>query len=365
MQIMKLLRQLILGAGLVVIFAQTAGAKADTAMNLPEFKEVYGLIHQHLAGESETDLDRAAVEGLLGQLRGKASLVSGPSGTNAQTDAPLLAKSSLYEGPIGYLRVGRVGQGLDAQIRSAISDLNGTNQLKGIIMDLRFADGRDYAAAAAAADLFVTKEEPLLDWGEGVVRSKSKTDAITLPVAVLVNRQTAAAAEALAAILRDSDRALVLGATTAGEATIDQEFPLQNGQRLRIATSTVKLGSGETLSEKGITPDIAVAVTPQDERVYFGDPFKEISKPLNLLASLGIPGTNGNGANGSNHINRARPTEADLIRERKERPGMELEYSVSPGRENEVTKPVVQDPVLGRALDLIKGISVLRTSKPA
>jgi len=59
------------------------------------------------------------------------------------------------------------------------------------------------------------------------------------------------------------------------------------------------------------------------------------------------------------------PTEADLIRERKERPGMELDYSVSAAREAEAEKPVIRDPVLGRALDLIKGISVLRPAKPS
>jgi hypothetical protein len=129
-----------------------------------------------------------------------------------------------------------VGDGLAGQIVSALKQLTASNQLKGIILDLRFADGHDYAAAAAAADLFVSREMPLLDWGSGSSRSKAKSDAITLPLAVLVNHQTAGAAEALAAVLRDDCQAMILSTTTAGDATIGREFPLKNGQSLSIAT---------------------------------------------------------------------------------------------------------------------------------
>jgi C-terminal processing protease CtpA/Prc len=362
---MKFLRQMILGSGMFALLAHPAGLKADVTNAPPNFKEVYDLIRTHLAGETQADLDRAAVQGLLKQLHSKVSLAAAPSETNSQSDAPLLAKSALYDGPIGYLRVGQVDEGLAGRITTAYKELNNTNQLKGLILDLRFTDGHDYAAASSVADLFLSKEAPLLDWGNGIVKSKAKSDAITIPVAVLVNRQTAAAAEALAAVLREEDRALLLGSRTAGEATMAQEFPLTTGQRLRIATAAIKLGNGETLSANGLTPDIQVAVNPDDERTYYADPFKEISKPLNLVASLGATATNANGGNGTNRPPRIRPTEADLIRERKERPGMELDYSVSAAREAEAEKPVIRDPVLGRALDLIKGISVLRPSKPS
>ena len=71
-----------------------------------------------------------------------------------------------------------------------------------------------------------------MNWGNGMVRSKEKSDAIALPVAVLVNRQTAGAAEALAAVLRETGAGLILGGKTAGQAMVAQEFPLKNGDRL-------------------------------------------------------------------------------------------------------------------------------------
>src|SRR6185503_15236598 len=93
-----------------------------------------------------------------------------------------------------------------------------TNSLTGLVLDLRYAGGFDYSAAAATADLFVNAARPLLNWGNGVVSSQEKTNAIQVPVAVLVNGRTAGAAEALAAALRETGSGLILGGKTAGQA---------------------------------------------------------------------------------------------------------------------------------------------------
>ncbi|HWY75881.1 MAG TPA: S41 family peptidase, partial [Verrucomicrobiae bacterium] len=276
---MNLLRRLIVGAGMLAVLAMPAGVRADVTNNMPDFKEVYDLIRSHLAGETTAALDQAAVRGLLNQLHSKVSLVNDSSETNSSSQASLVVKSATYDGPVGYVRIGHVGEGLATQISSAVKELNANNRLKGLVLDLRYGGGHDYAAASAAADLFLTREVPLLNWGNGSANSTVKTDAISLPVAVLVNDQTSAAAEALAAVLRETDRALVIGSNTAGEATVDQEFPLKNGQRLRIATATLKLGDGEILSPEGVKPDIQVAVSPDEEKVYYADPFKEIARP--------------------------------------------------------------------------------------
>jgi hypothetical protein len=359
---MSYLRTVLCGAGMCLLLVRPAGARAEATNEAPDFKEVYELLRAHLAGETPADLDQAAVQGLIAQLHAKVSLAPAASDTNADSAAAVVAKPVLYDSGIGYLRVSRVGEGLEGLIKDACAQLT-NSPLKALILDLRFAGGRDYAAVAPAADLFVAKETPLLDWGEGMARSKAKTDALTLPMAVLVNQLTAAAAEALAAVLREADGALLLGANTAGEATMDQDFILKNGQHLRIATSEIKLGSGETLTSKGVTPDIKVAVSAADEMSYFADPFKDIPRSLNLVAGLGPPPKSLNENTATNPPTRsARPTEADLIRERKERPGMELEYSVAASREAEPEKPYIRDPVLGRALDLLKGILVLRSA---
>ena len=351
---------MIWSAGLFALLARPMATKADIDTNAtPDFKEIYDLVRSHLAGESESDLNRAAVQGLLNQLHAKVWVDVANGGSGSAAGGPLLTKSSLFEGPIACLKVGRVGDGLADKVNAALKDLKTTNQLKGVIFDLRYADGHDYAAAASVADLFASHEMPLLDWGNGFAHSTEKADAIKLPIAILVNQQTSAAAEALAAVLRESVHGIILGSNTAGEATVGKDYPLKNGQTLRIATAAVKLGGGEMLSASGVKPDIHVSVRPEDEKAYFADPFKELSASTDPNGGNGLVNGKTNGTNRVMHT-----TEADLIRERKERPGVDLEYS-TPGasaRESEPEKPVVRDPALGRALDLIKGISVLRST---
>jgi len=191
------------------------------------------------------------------------------------------------------------------------------------------------------------------------VRSKEKTDALTVPVAILVNHQTAGAAEALAALLRETGTGLILGSLTAGQAMIAQDFPLKNGERLRIATSPIQVGEGAPLSAEGVNPDIAVRVAPDDERIYYSDAFRSLHSTNQLFASPGISFTNQ--LSSTNRARRTRFNEAELVRERRE--GPPLDTDLSPPRETEPEKPVVRDPALARALDLLKGLAVVRQSR--
>jgi len=344
--------------GLLAIFALNAVSGAVAPAEPPDFKEVYDLIRAHVAGLSQPQLDLAAVQALVAALAPKVTLVGDDNEMNA-TYAPPLSKTSVYDGEIACLRVGRVAKGLAEAVRKNCESILATNKLKGLVLDLRYASGTDYAAAAGVADLFLSKERPLLDWGNGMVRSKEKTDALTLPVAVLVNHQTSGAAEAVAALLRETGTGLVIGSLTAGQAMIAQEFPLKNGERLRIATSPIQVGEGAALSAEGVNPDIAVQVAPEDERIHYSDAFRSLQSTNQLFASPGLSFTNQ--ASSTNRARRTRFNEAELVRERRE--GPPLDTDLSPPRETEPEKPVVRDPALARALDLLKGLAVVRQSR--
>jgi C-terminal processing protease CtpA/Prc len=344
-------------AGLLVVFTGQPGLRAEAKAEAPDFKEVYDSIREHLGGVTDAELNRAAVQALVNALAPKVSLVE--NGSNPPANGPLVTKASLYDGNIAYLRIGRVNDGLTKAVADAIEKLGSTNKLKGVALDLRYTGGDDYAVAAATADLFVKKEQPLLDWGNGVARSRQKQEVIDLPVAVLVNRQTSGAAEALAAVLRETGAGLILGSNTAGQAMIAQEFPLKNGERLRIATTPIRLGDGTALSASGLKPDITVEVSPEDERAYYSDAFTEIPRS-DFLASASLSLTNlPNGANRATR--RARFNEAELVRERRD--GLNLDADGSSRREAESERPVVHDPALARALDLLKGLAVVRQSR--
>ena len=336
---------------LLLLLAVAPAARAATNTT-PDFKEVYDSIRAHLAGVDAAELNRAAVAGLLKELGPKASLVTGGADTGATTFTPLVSKASLFEGDLAYLRVARVGDGLAAALRSAYQPLAASNKLSGVVLDLRFAGGADYAPAVAAAELFPSKKTATLDWGQGTQETKPGNELVSAPLVVLVNAQTRAAAETLAALLRETGAGLILGNPTAGHALLTQDFPLSNSAVLRIATAAVKL-NGLELSP--VRPDITVAVSAQDEQTFFAEPFA-VSPVTNAPASTNkLAGTNSSGR-------RVRLTEASLVRAHNQGLNFEEDEAgfVNQPHESKPEIPVVKDPALARALDLLRGLAIVR-----
>ncbi len=314
------------------------------------------MISSHLPESNRAQLDRAAVNSLVTALSPKVMLVGGEP--EPASNGLLLSRVSLFDGEIAYFRVARVESGLAEALRKLCESMAATNKLKGIVLDLRYASGEDHAEAAAVADLFLTKERPLLSWGTVAVKSKQKTDALSWPVAALVNIQTARAAESLAAVLRETGAGLLLGSRTAGQAMMAQEFPLKNGQKLRIATAPILVGQGTALTIEGVKPDISVQVSPEDERAYYADSFRSVT---NTNQPTAAGSTSANPDNGTNRARRTRLNESELVREHRE--GTLLDSERPPRRDREADEAVVLDPTLARALDLLKGLAVVRPSR--
>jgi hypothetical protein len=338
----------ILSSGLLSTFAQTSNS-------YPNFQDVYNLIRQHAAGVSESELNRAAVRGLIAALSPQVSLVTDEKSSHASAETPPVAQAKVFDGDIAYLRIAHVGQGIAEAVNSTYQQLSSTNKVSGVVLDLRYTDGSDYPAAASAADLFVGKSEPLLNWNGSMVASHAKTNAITVPVAVIVNHDTSGASEALAAMLREAGSALILGSHTAGRAMLTQDYPLPNGDRLRIASAPITLGDGVRLSTDGLKPDIDVTVSVEDERAFYADAFLVVQKTNHVADSSNTVASETNQS-----IERVPFNEAELVREHKvgENPDDDTVK-----RPPEPKVPVVSDPALARALDLLKGLAVVRQNR--
>jgi hypothetical protein len=331
--------------------AGTVSSRASGSNASPDFQEVYDLIRQHASGLSAEDLNRAAIQGLINELGSRVSLGTNNAPAESSERKPV-AETILFEGNIAYLRITRMSDGLAKGISSSIEQLKATNKVSGIVLDVRYADGSDYKAATEAVDLFVSKAQPLLNWGNGVVSSHDKSDAISVPVAVLVNRQTSAASEALAAMVRETGAGLILGSRTSGSAMVMEDFSLKDGEHLRIGSSPVTLGDGKPLSAQGLKPDIDVTVSEDAERAFYADAFLVVSNKSEGLSST-------NQASATNQT-RVRFNEAELVREHK---AGENPDEMAAKRPPEPQAPVVSDPALARALDLLKGLAVVRESK--
>jgi len=322
----------------------------NTVLLTPNFQEVYQVLSTNMEGIKADELDRDAVLGLIHQLAPRVSLVT--AGEDSKPAAPV-ADARIFDKSFAWIRVGAVSSNLPEAFRAAYQQMTDTNhgKIKGLVLDLRFAGGFDYAAAAKLADSFLSSDHPLLDWQSGSAHATLKADAITIPVAILVNSQTAGAAEALAAVLRDNDVGLILGSQTPGQASVFKEFPLSNGSKLRVAAAPVTFGAGKTLPY-GVTPDIAINTNPEDERAYLNDPFKDLHPEVVKADSAAKPA-----------LEEPRLNEVGLIRRHNN--GEDADQTpVRNLRDTPEPTPTVADPTMARALDLLKGLAVVQPNRP-
>jgi len=341
----------------IVLGTACAACLEGTAADWPAFDEVYQLLRSNLVGVSEADLNRAAVAGMLDQLRSRVRLAMDQEGGPQETSPEAcVAATRVFEPNLAYVRFSHIEAGAAEAFRGALAGLTNRNDLEGLVLDLRFADGTDYGQAGQVADCFISQVRPLVRWGDSAFEATSKTNAFDRPVAVLVNGETKGAAEALAAVLSEAEVALLLGSATAGQASLFREFPLSNGQRLRIASTPVRVGDDHEVPPTGIKPDIAVTVRPEDERLLLEDPYR-------VLSRAGSSSRRASTTVAAGSTNRpARITEADLVRMRRE--GLNPDDTPSaPARAVVPETPVVTDPALARALDLLKGLAVLRARR--
>lgn len=319
----------------------------DAATNaLPAPAELLELLRAHLAGWKPEAFDQAASEALLQRFEGKVIPAGGdPMKAEVPDTGPVLSRTNRFEGGVAYLQVARVNAELVGALSGALADTNLLADSRGLVLDLRFAGGGDFSVAAPVVSMLSRRHGGVLDWGDGHAEIVPPTNGVRVPLVILVNSRTSGAAEAVAHVLRQSASAVVLGGRTAGRLAVNRNISLPDGRSLRVPLGLLKLGD-EVLPASGVVPDIAVTSRTESERQWMVDPYAS-GLPTNAPAGMRL------GAGGG----RRRTTEADLVRARRE--------SNSPG----VTAPpsggggdrgaLIQDPVLARAIDLVKAVELL------
>ena len=86
-----------------------------------------------------------------------------------------------------------------------------------------------------------------------------------MPIVILVNYSSASAAEIVAGCLQDLRRAIILGGQTFGKGSVQSIFPINDGAALKLTTAKYYTPSHKVIHEHGITPDIEVPMTREQE----------------------------------------------------------------------------------------------------
>ncbi len=186
-------------------------------------------------------------------------------------------KSTMLEDNIAYIRHTEYNAQSAADIQKALSDLK-KHGMKAIILDLRNNPGGLLDSAIDVISMF-TKEKTIALTTKGRTEEMKKEYMTKgggafadIPLVILVNRGSASASEIVSGALQDYKRALIIGNNTFGKGSVQTVVPLSDGSALRLTIAKYYLPSGRPINHSdeknalnGITPDIEIKVTIEDE----------------------------------------------------------------------------------------------------
>jgi carboxyl-terminal processing protease len=179
----------------------------------------------------------------------------------------------LGENKIGYVRIVQFGEKTSDDLDRALSKLK-SQGMQALVLDLRWNPGGLLEQAVDVCEKFLPRGE-LVVTTEGRNagqnsrrRARGRGDNVlqNVPMVVLVNLGSASASEIVAGCLQDLKRAIVLGEKSFGKGSVQTILPLQDGSALRLTTAKYYTPSHKVIHEEGITPDIVVPVTDEEER---------------------------------------------------------------------------------------------------
>ena len=171
------------------------------------------------------------------------------------------ARGRMLEDKVGYVQLSNFYSGSADSFQREVDALVAQGA-ESLLIDVR-GDPGGYVAELEKILDYLLPEGPVFThkprwWFKSVYQSDG--DCIDLPMAVLVNQHSYSAAELLAAQLRESAGAPIVGEHTSGKGYSQVTFPLANGGGAGLSTAAYCTGSGHSLIGEGITPDVELSL---------------------------------------------------------------------------------------------------------
>ncbi len=142
-----------------------------------------------------------------------------------------------------------------------------TKEIDSLIIDVRGNTGGHLSVVENIASLFVPKGEIIYQLETKGIKQpifSTHVSDFKLPVVVLMNRGSASASEILAAALKESYGATLVGETTFGKGTVQTTRTLSSGAQIKYTIQKWLTPNGNWINGEGIKPDIEVSLTSED-----------------------------------------------------------------------------------------------------
>lgn len=181
---------------------------------------------------------------------------------------PAISTEVIEGTSIGYLRLATFSSTVSNQVENSLEKFKNDN-ISALIIDLRSNGGGFLSAAEDVSNIFIEKGKTIYSLksknGERTVKdiTSSKTD---YKIIVLIDEETASAAEILAAALKDSYGATLVGKKSFGKGKVQQTYRLKNGSMAKYTSAKWYRPNGECIDGVGIIPDYEVDLTIEKDK---------------------------------------------------------------------------------------------------
>ncbi|HXB65599.1 MAG TPA: S41 family peptidase [Solirubrobacteraceae bacterium] len=191
--------------------------------------------------------------------------------TRAVISQPVVASiaRTVHGVKLGVVALAEFSAGAHAEVLEAVERLLQQEHVRGLVLDLRSNPGGLVEEAQLIASFFLPRGAVVVTTRgrvqpTQVLRAEGGTIPASIPMVVLVDRNTASAAEILTGALQDHHRATVVGTHTFGKGVFQEEQSLANGGALDITVGEYftpnghNLGGGGVREGAGLTPEVKV-----------------------------------------------------------------------------------------------------------
>lgn len=179
-----------------------------------------------------------------------------------------MVEYEMLDDHIGHIEIYEFEGAAAEQFDEAVNDLTAQG-MEGLIIDLRDNPGGLVDAATAILDRILPKDELLVYTVDknGKKDEEYAEDDITIdvPLAVLINKNSASASEIVSGCLQDYGRATLVGTTSFGKGIVQYVLPLGDGSAIKLTSAKYYTPDGRNIHGIGIEPDVEVELDADSE----------------------------------------------------------------------------------------------------